>query len=173
MTSGEPTRPDFAPGKSEADRARGLALRLLTLKPRTVNEMRERLGRRFQGAVVEDTVSRLLREGLLDDADFARHWRQSRERRNPRSRSLIKRELEQRGVDGDLIDNALEDYDSSDAAYRAVSRYAARQAGKDHAAFDRRVSGHLARRGFEYSIIRKTLDRLREELRISNPTRQG
>jgi regulatory protein len=86
---------------------------------------------------------------------------------------LIKRELEQRGVDGDLIDNALEDYDSSDAAYRAVSRYAARQAGKDHAAFDRRVSGHLARRGFEYSIIRKTLDRLREELRISDPTRQG
>ena len=156
--------------RSEADRARALALRLLTMKPRTVSEMRERLGRRFDSNSVQETVTRLIDDGLLDDADYARQWRQSRERRRPRSRSMIARELKERGVAEDLIENALEDYDSSDAARRAAHRYASRQSGADRTTFDRRVGAFLARRGFGPAEIRTVVQELRNELGVGSPS---
>lgn len=154
--------------RTEADRARNSALRLLALKPRTVSEIRERLGRRFDGNSVEEAVSRLLSEGLLDDAKYALQWRDSRERRKPRGPRAITRELRTRGVADHLIENALEGYDSMDAARRAGSRYAERQSASDRVAFDRRVGAFLDRRGFESDVIRRVLQELRDELNISN-----
>ncbi len=172
QTSADQTSPAFQATHSfrtEADRARGAALRLLSLKPRTVSEIRERLGRRFDSNSVEQVVSRLLSEGLLNDAEYAQQWRDSRERRKPRSPRLIARELNARGISGHLIENALEGYDSMDAARRAASRYAARQSASDRVTFDRRVGAFLDRRGFEPDVIRKVLQELREELNISGP----
>ena len=154
--------------RTDADRARGAALRLLALKPRTVSEIRERLGRRFDSISVEQAISRLLSEGLLNDAEYAQQWRDSRERRKPRGRRLITRELNARGIADHLIENALEGYDSMDAARRAASRYAARQSASDRVTFDRRVGAFLDRRGFEPVVIRNVLQELREELNISN-----
>ncbi len=161
---------DISPCRTDLERARGAALRLLTLRPRTVAEMRERLAQRFGSEAVEQTVTRLQADGLLNDADFAQQWRQSRERRKPRSRSMIERELKQRGVAEGVIEEALEDYDSSAAAHRAAARYAARQSGSGRTAFDRRVGAFLGRRGFDSSVIRQTLERLREELGVGGFT---
>ena len=172
----KPSIQTLASFKTEADRARGAALRLLALRSRTASEMRDRLGRRFEKGTVDEAVERLLSEGLLDDADFARQWRQSRERRKPRSRGMIARELKTRGVADDLIDNALEGYDSPEAARRAARRYASRQSGASRIIFDRRVGAFLARRGFEPSVIGGVLQKLREELDIdsrSDNSRQG
>ena len=154
--------------QTESSRARSAALRLLTTRPRSVSEMRERLGRRFNKSAVEEIVTRLLTEGLLDDEDYARQWRQNRERRKPRSRGMIAGELKARGIADDLIVNALEGYDSTDAARRAAYRYASRQSGTPRATFDRRVGAFLARRGFESSIVGKVLQELREELGIES-----
>lgn len=154
--------------KTEADRARGAALRLLALRPRTVEEIRERLGRRFERDAVDETVERLLSEGLLNDAEYAQQWRDSRERRKPRGRHLIARELNARGIAGHLIEDALEGYDSMDAARRAALRYASRQSASDRVTFDRRVGAFLNRRGFETKVIRSVLQELREELNIGN-----
>lgn len=153
--------------RTEADRARGAALRLLALKPRTVSEIRERLGRSYDSNSVEKAVSRLLSEGLLDDAKYAQQWRDSRERRKPRSRRMIASELKARGIAGHLIENALEGYDSMEAARQAASRYAVRQSASDRVTFDRKVGAFLNRRGFESGVIRKVLQELRDELNIS------
>ena len=153
--------------RSEAAQAHNAALRLLTIRPRTVSEMRERLAPRFGADTIERTLARLQSEGLLNDTEFARQWRSSRERRKPRSRRMIEQELRHKGVDEDVIGDALEGYDSSDAAYRAAVRYAARQKRSGWATFDRRVGAFLERRGFEYGIIRQTLQQLREELDVS------
>ncbi len=166
MHHSPPINPDLTLERTETDRARGTALRLLALRSRTVSEIREKLAKSFGSEAVEQAIARLLNEGLLNDAEFAQQWRQSRERRKPRSRSAIERELKQRGISEDVIDEALEDYDSLDAAYRAATRYAARQAGSDRAIFHRRVSAFLGRRGFGADIIRQTLQQLREELEI-------
>ena len=155
-----------SPQRTDAVRARGAALRLLTTRGRSVTEMRERLGLRFDKETVEQTISRLLEEGLLDDAKFAGQWRESRERRKPRSPSMIARELKQRGIAEEVIEDTLEGFDSLDAAQRAAARYAARQAGTDRATFDRKVGAFLTRRGFEPGVVIKTLEQMRDELGI-------
>ncbi len=168
-------KPDFpdttlASGNRAANRARGAALRLLALRPRSVTEMREKLSQRFGKELAEMTVSRLESDGLLNDAEFAQQWRDSRERRNPRGRKLIAKELKQRGVPEEAIETALQDFDSADAARRAAARYAARQGGHDRITFDRRVGAFLDRRGFEPGTIRETLRQLRAELEIEDHT---
>ena len=154
--------------QSEAALARNAALRLLAVRPRTVAEMRERLEPRFGAPAAKQTVTRLQSEGLLNDAEFARQWRSSRQRRKPRSQRMIERELRSKGVAEEVIADALGDYDSSDAAYRAAVKYAARQKESGRAAFDRRVGAFLERRGFEYGIVRRILQQLRGELDISD-----
>ena len=153
--------------RSEAAQAHSYALRLLTIRPRTVAEMRERLGPRFEIPVVEQTLAQLQLEGLLNDTEFARQWRNSRERRKPRSRGRIAQELRSKGVSEVIVSDALDGYDSSNAAYRAAAKYAARQLGNGRATFDRRVGAFLERRGFEHAIIRRVLRQLREELEVS------
>lgn len=157
---------------SEANQARNAALRLLTVRSRTVEEIKNRLSQRYRATIIEQTVARLQSEGLLNDAEFAQQWRSSRERRKPRSRGMIKRELRDKGVDDSIISETLEGYDSADAAYRAAARYAARQSASDRSTFDRRVGSFLNRRGFEASVIRQTLQRLREQSAESDAGRE-
>ncbi len=160
-----PHRPS---GREESARARNAALRLLALRPRTAAEMRERLRRRFSDTAAEQTVSKLQAEGLLNDKDFARQWRESRERRKPRSPGMIAQELKQRGVAAEIISQALEGFDSYAAAYRSAIRYASRQSSSDRAAFGRRVGSYLERRGFNPGVIRRTVEQLQGELGVSD-----
>ena len=152
--------------RTQEAQASNAALRLLAIRPRTVDEMRQRLATRF-GTAAEKTISRLQAQGLLNDADFAQQWRNSRERRKPRSQGMIQRELRAKGVADEIISQTLEGYDSAAAAHRAAARYAARQSGGGRAVFDRRVGAFLSRRGFNGEIIRQTLERLREELQVT------
>ena len=163
---------DFLSQRSETERARAVALRLLAARPRTVAEMRDRLLLRFGADAAERALARLQDEGLLNDASFARQWRDSRERRRPRSPGMIERELKKRGVAADIISEAMEGYDPDDAAHRAAIRYASRQPVNDRAAFDRRVGAYLGRRGFNPGVIRRTLENLREELGVSKANGQ-
>ena len=153
--------------EGQPGQARAASLRLLSLRARTVAEITNRLEQRFGQREAERTVEWLQSQNLLDDADFADQWRQSRERRRPRSRGMIEQELRQKGVADHVIEDAMEDFDSAGTAYRAASKYASKQAGRDKVTFDRRVGAFLGRRGFEPEVVRNTLHRLRQELSIA------
>ena len=159
--------PITAHRRTQEAQANNAALRLLAIRPRTVNEMRQRLSARFGAAAAEKTITRLQAQGLLNDAAFAQQWRNSRERRKPRSQGMIQRELRAKGVADEIISQTLEGYDSAAAAHRAAAHYAARQSGGGRAVFDRRVGAFLSRRGFNGETIRQTLERLREELQVT------
>ena len=84
--------------RNEAQRAFQTGLRVLGYRPRTRREVVQRLERRYSSDAVQQAVERLEQSGYLNDADFARSWRRSREAHRPRSGSLIRRELEQRSL---------------------------------------------------------------------------
>ena len=145
-----------------------VALRYVGYKPRTVAEVRRRVGRDFEQPVVEQALTALKGYGYLDDADFAVQWRNSRDRRKPRGFSLIRRELRSKGVADTLIDEALVGLDETDAAYRAASRRAERLlAGGSvtYSVFQRRMWDYLQRRGFPTGVTRQTVHRLWAEYR--------
>ena len=150
---------------AEPGRATGLALRLLSRRPRTEAELRRRLAERFTAEAVETALDELAGRKLIDDAAFARDWRAQRERRHPKSAGAITRELEQLGVEQPVIEAAMAGFDAADNAYRAARKYARRQADGDLAAFERRLWGFLQRRGFTGETNRQTIQRLKSELR--------
>ncbi len=87
----------------------GAAARFLEARPRAVGEVRRRLTQAgYQPQLVEGAIERLLELGMLDDDAFARAWTESRDRARPRGESVLRRELQLRGVARETIDAALE-----------------------------------------------------------------
>ncbi|HAA95503.1 MAG TPA: hypothetical protein DHW65_08820 [Dehalococcoidia bacterium] len=153
-------------GVSEADytRTKNAALRLLTYRSRSEQELRSRLQRRFPQEAIDRAVASLLRQGLLDDAAFARQWREQREKFRPRGPAVIKRELQKLGVDSEVIQEALSDFDAAGNAYQAGSKYAAKLSLEDGTVFRRKLGGFLSRRGFQGDVLGQTVERLWREL---------
>ena len=140
------------------------AYRYLSYRPRSEFEMRVWLGRKGYGSrTIETTLSTLKTKGLLDDLAFARFWRESRESSSPRSRAALRRELRQKGIDPDVVAEALDGVDEEAAAYRAAQRKATRLGALDYSDFRTRLSAVLRRRGFSYDVTEHTVNRLWQE----------
>lgn len=140
------------------------AYRYLAYRPRSEFETRVWLERRgFGRPSIETTISTLKRKGLLDDAAFARYWRESRESASPRSRAALRSELRRKGIDSDLVTEVLDGVDEERAAYRVVQKKAVRLATFGHDEFRVKLSAVLRRRGFSYEVIEQTVNRLWQE----------
>lgn len=136
------------------------ALRLLSYRPRSEAEMRLRLRRRFDEEITDRVLLWLKERNMVDDVAFARFWRENRDSHSPRGRRLLQLELRQKGVDPQLVAEVMEGIDEEDSAYRAASRKVRLWAREDHDTFSRKLGAFLRRRGFDYEVIRHTVERL-------------
>lgn len=139
------------------------ALRLLGYRPRSEAELRSKLRKRFDSLTVERTLQRLKGQGLLDDQAFARFWRESRERFSPRSRRLIEFELRRKGVAAEAATEAASGLEDETSAYRAAEKKLRSLKNLDRQGFRRRLAAYLQRRGFNYEVIARTIDRMWQE----------
>lgn len=149
---------------NSAERGLAAGLRMLAHRARTEAEVRNRLTQRFTLEVVAQTIAQLKERRFLDDAAFARGWRESRERRRPRGEALLRQELLQRGVALDVIEEAFQGFDAASNAYRAGCKLARRISAATREDFRRRLWAHLQRKGFEQDVIRETVERMWQEL---------
>ncbi len=145
---------------SSPRRARDRALRLLAHRPRSESELRSRLSRDFASETVDLVLNTLRDQSLVDDAEFARLWTQSRNRQRPRSAAAIRRELLSRGVSPSLAADAVNEVDDEESAYRAGAKFARRLADADLPSFRRRMWGHLQRRGYGAALTRRIVSTL-------------
>jgi regulatory protein len=150
------------------------ALRLLGVRARSRAELRTRLlDKEFSPDEVEHTLSRLTSMGLLDDADFARQWVESRHRNNGRGRIALRNELRTKGVDAAVAESALALVDDDDERARAEELLARKVATlsaddvadrADRDRHTRRLVAMLARRGYPanvaFDLVRSALDAL-------------
>jgi regulatory protein len=139
------------------------ALRLLSYRPRSDAEIRARLSRRFGKEIIDRVLLQLKARQMVDDAAFAQFWRENRESFSPRSKRLLKLELRQKGIDPEVVDEVLEGFDDDESAYRAAKRKG-RTLERDYETFRRKLGAILGRRGFNYGVINRTIERLWQEL---------
>lgn len=151
-------------GADGCQRCFDAAARLLSYRPRSEAELRQRLGRHgFSEGIIETVLKRLKEQGLVDDVSFARSWRDSRQALQPRSQWLIRRELRQKGVAEGVIDQAVAAVDDSDSAYRAAMARVRSLPRDDYQGFRRRLGEYLKRRGFDYGVINHTIRQIWQE----------
>jgi regulatory protein len=132
--------------------ARRIVLRKLAAQARTRTELERALqGRAVPEEAAAAVLDRMGEVGLVDDAAFARDWVASRQQRRHLSRTALRRELQSKGVDREVIDDALADVGGADehrAALDLARRRAGSLAGLPRDVAYRRLGGVLARRGF-------------------------
>ncbi len=141
---------------SRDEQARALCLRLLTARSRTRAELSGQLAKRGYPDDVSDRVlDRLAAVGLVDDAEFAEQWVQSRRARAGKSKRALAAELHSKGVDNDVISavlggiNAGAERDRAEQLVRAKLR---RETLSDEAKVSRRLVAMLARRGYSQNL---------------------
>ena len=153
-------------GTDEAARCYDAALRFLGVRARSEHEVRQRLARHgFAPELVEPTVGRLRRVGLIDDAAFARYWVEQRQTHRPRGARLLKLELRQKGVGAEEVGEVLSELPQDEAAYQAAAARVRSLRAVDERTFRQRLAGFLQRRGFDYATTASVVSRLWRESR--------
>ena len=133
------------------------AYRFLSYRPRSEGEITQWLRKRgFANEVTETAITKLREQNLSDDLAFAQFWKDNRLSFRPKSKRLIARELRDKKVDAEIIEQVTEDIDDEAIAYKLGSSRLPSLAHLDYPDFCRRLSSYLVYRGFSYEIIKYT-----------------
>ena len=168
-SASEPTSGSLADLQAEADpaqAARTIVLRRLTSAPRTYAQLRDGLLERgFEMSVITEVLDRYVEVGLVNDAEFAEMWVRSRHSIRGNARSVLRRELRDKGVPTDEAEAALATITDEAERERAgdlVRRKLASTSRLEHQARVRRLTSMLARRGYPpgicFGVVKEVLD---------------
>jgi regulatory protein len=142
-------------------KAKGYALRLLKLRPRSTAEISRKMADKgYEQAIISEVIDGLARMGFIDDAAFAKAWLQYRLNR-PMGFRRVERELIEKGIAKDVIRGhwaeVKENYDELEVV-RALAKKRARQYNNiDPLKRKKRVMDYLARRGFQLDVMMKVI----------------
>ncbi len=153
-SSGRETPPK--PPADPYERAREICLQQLSFRPRTRAELATALRKReIDDTVAAEVLDRYDEVGLIDDAAFAKAWVNSRHFSRGLARRALASELRQRGVDPELVDEALDEVDGETEASTARSladRKLRSMSGVPPEAVFRRLVAMLARKGYSAGV---------------------
>lgn len=146
------------------ERAMGQALLFLSYRARSEKEIRQNLKKHeYPEDVIEHTLARLRENRLANDNEFAQAWVENRSTFRPRSRRALTMELRQKGLDEETVKHAVSEVDEEALAYETARKRAPRLAGLEWSEFRRKLSEHLARRGFPYPVVTSAVTRIWNE----------
>lgn len=137
------------------------AVAMLAARAHSRREIEQKLLRAgYRPQTAEMVLFKLEKEGLLDDADFARQWVEARANRRL-GRQRIAQELRRKGVSAQEAEAALEEIDDEDqlaSAAALVEKAAARiKPGEDPRKAAQRITGMLIRRGYSWDVAREAI----------------
>jgi regulatory protein len=143
------------------------ALRFLEFRPRSIAELRRKLLQTGQpSGEIEQVITRLVDQRILDDAAFARQFARTKLLGAGASRFRVKQELARKGIARAIVDQAITDLqddegiDSSAALDRVAEKKWKSLATLDEFTRKRRLYAFLARRGFNPDEIRSAMGNL-------------
>lgn len=144
--------------------ANTIALNALVARAKSKGELLAHLKKRgVEDDVAHATIFRLTEKGLINDAEFAKAWTQSRHTSKKLSKRIIGTELRTRGVDQQSIDEALDEIDD-ESEYRTAFSLAMRKYSTmsrlEPEVQVRRIQSLLQRKGFPFSIITRVIREL-------------
>ena len=147
---------------SDITPARQIALRTLAARGRSVAEVKQKLrDRGIDESVVEEEVSRLITEGLLNDFDLAEQLVWSLQEHKKLGPVAIRQALIKRKIPSAIIDRVIPH--ASDIEPDVIEQLARDRmrsmSGLEPEVQKRRLVGFLARRGYTGSEVYRAVDR--------------
>ncbi len=145
----------------ERARAKEKALFLLSYRPRSIKELKERLKEKgFSERTVKKVIEDFIRVGLLDDRKFVSDYVHSKMIQKPMGKRMLREELFSKGIDEETAERAIDEVYSErsevDVARDLVHRRAKRYRD-DGVKLKKKLSDFLRRRGFDWDVINTVL----------------
>lgn len=142
------------------------AVNLLTYKPRSIEELRERLLEKVwtNQEIVDGVIEKLKEYNYLNDEQFATSFAASKIRQKAVGKRRLQQDLRRKKLDNETIEkaleNAFEEVPEDEIIDRAVAKRL-RIKGIPATQNDKKnFFGYLMRQGFDYDLIRQKMDEL-------------
>ena len=141
------------------------AVNLLTYKPRSIKELRERLLEKdwTNSEIVEGVIKKLEEYGYLNDAQFAKTFAASKIRQKPVGKRVLQQKLAQRKLDketvSEAIEQAFEETPESEIIDRAIEKRIRLKGVPKERDEVKKFYDFLLRQGFSYDLVR---DKMRD-----------
>ena len=135
------------------------AIKLLSTKPRSVAELRERLlqGKGINAEVVETVISRLQEYGYLNDERFAFGYASYKVKQRPVGRRRLERDLKLKKVESAVANEALELVYSETSEEQLIDQAIAKRlrvrGRPKNRAEAKSLFDHLLRQGFQFELV--------------------
>ena len=135
------------------------AVNLLTYKPRSVKELRERLLEKewTNDEIVDETIEKLKFYGYLNDAQFAKSFAASQIRQKPVGKRVLKQKLAQKKLDKETVDaaleQALEETPEAEIIDRAIAKRLRLKGVPETREDAKKFYDYLLRQGFSYDLV--------------------
>jgi len=151
--------------EEELEAARNYLKRLLKYRPRTEQEVWERMEEKdYSPDVIEETVNWGIKSDLIDDRLFAEYFVEDRLENKPKGRSGLYKELLEHGVESDLANDVLDEKvsveDEQERCRKLAEKRLSSYRGDDVEAKYRKTLGFLQRRGFSKGMAGSILKEL-------------
>ena len=151
--------------EEELSKAKSYVYRILARRMYTTREIRDKLvEREYVEKIIEDVIATLERYGYLNDKTYAQEWIESRMRSKPQGKIALRRELESKGIDRSIIEDALSQaFDQSKESEMALdlARRKARSFNPDDpVAAKRKLQSFLLRRGFDFETVKGVIEQV-------------
>lgn len=147
---------------------RDYALKLLSYRPRSVQEIRGKLmqlsiKRGIKLTYVDKVISDLTTLNLLNNEEFAKWWLEQRQTFRPKGEKLLKMELKSKGIEKEVIDRIFtkkpeEKNRELENALTVARKKFPLYKNLPKEKIKIRLAGHLVRRGFAWEIIYQVID---------------
>lgn len=142
------------------------ALRLLSYKPRTIAEMRERLLEKdwTDEASVDQVISRLKELGYLNDDQYAKSFASSRLTVKPLGRIRLRRDLQLKKLPSQTVekalDNAYEERSEEELIDRAIEKRLRLKGAPTNREESKKLFDYLMRRGFSFDLVMRKVRKI-------------
>lgn len=145
------------------DKALSYCYQLFNFRLRSRKELIQKLQLRGYGStVIEEIVSSLSQQGLINDERFAKLWAQSRIRTRPSSLVIIRQELLKKGITSETVDDVLgqikSDFDEYKIARGLTQKRMHVLSSVNKLKAKKRLFDYLKRRAFSSEVISRILD---------------
>lgn len=140
------------------------ALHFLSFRNRSEKEIRDYLKKKnAPSEITEKIITYCKNYNFLNDEKFAKDWVRSRSTYRLKSKMIIKMELRKKGIDPDIIEKALkpqddEELDDNQQIKKLLEKRLSRYKGLPRDKLYQKLGGFLARRGFSWGTIKKSID---------------
>lgn len=118
--------------------------------------------------IIERVIASLIEHKFIDDEKYAKWFIENRLRFNPKGQRILKMELKQKGVATEIIEDAIRNLSIDDesevsnsdleSARKLVEKKLPKYKDMEKQEIYQKLGAFLARRGFGWDIIKKSID---------------